>query len=162
LRELKRKTNLLLLTPNGWTFQSFEPFMDNETKRKNYYWHDRHEFCISSEMIDYFEEKNLDNYFALFWCQEVHPPFFHPNWKGMEPGKINKSPETPDPPTRRKMALEWIDHEIIGKLLKQNYDELVVTADHPLKHPGNELEFVKKLEEGKDPEEFQVFIATDI
>jgi len=162
LKHIKEKTNFLAYVPNGWAMDFFLPYTSGELVKKNYQYHQQHEECVSVTMLDDFIRRNINNYFAYFHLMESHPPFFHPNWKGMEPGKINKSPETPDPPTRRKMAVEWIDYEIIGRLLKQNYDELVVTADHPLKHPGNELEFVKSLEGGKDPEEFQVFIATDI
>ena len=91
-----------------------------------------------------------------------HPPFFHPNWKGMDPGKIAKSPDTPDPPTRRKMAIEWIDREIISRILKLDYEELVVTADHPLSHPGDERGFIQELESSRSPQEYQVFLATDV
>jgi len=120
-------------------------------RQLNYDWHKRHEDCVSLEMVEYLKKKNLDNYFALLWLQESHPPFFHPDWKGMDPGQINKSPNTPDPPTRRRMAVEWIDREIISRILKLNYEELVITADHPLSHPGDEREFIQELESGRSP-----------
>lgn len=162
LRELSRKTNLFLLTPNGWTFQTFEPFMTEEVKRLNYDWHSRHEDCVSLEMVEYLEKKRPSDYFALLWLQESHPPYFHPDWKGVSAGEINKSPRTPDPPTRRKMAIEWIDSAIISKILQLDYHELVITADHPLSHPGDEREFIQELESSRSPQKYQVFLATDI
>jgi len=162
LRNVSKETNFLAYVPNGWAMDFFLPYLSKELVEKNYQWHRQHEECVSLKMLEDFTARKLNNYFTYFHLMESHPPFFHPDWKGMDPGQINKSPNTPDPPTRRRMAVEWIDREIISRILKLNYEEFVITADHPLAHPGDEREFIQELEEGRSPQKYQVFLATDI
>lgn len=161
LKNMREKTNFLAYVPNGWGMSFFLPYADEELKKKNLKWHENHENLPSEEMVDDFIERDLDNYFAYFHLMEPHPPFFHPDWKGMSPGEISDSPETPNPPTRRKMAVEWADENVVGRLLEQDYDELVVTSDHPLDHPGDEEQFVESVKNGRPPQKHQVFLTTD-
>lgn len=147
LTNMKKKTNLYLGIPNGWVLELLIPFMNAELRKNNLYWHNQHENLVSQMILSNFEQMNYDDYFFYLHVMESHPPFYHPQWKGVKPSQINKRKDLPDPDTRRKMSVEWIDQKIIGRILKYDYEQFVIVSDHPLKHDI--------------PEPEPVFIASD-
>lgn len=134
MTDLKKKTNLYVGCPNGWALELLVPYMSEELKKKNLYWMESHQYLPSEMILDDFESRDYDDYFMYLHVQENHPPYFHPDWKGVKPGDINKRDDIPEPPERRKMAVEWVDREIIGRILDYDFDQLVVCGDHALEH----------------------------
>lgn len=128
LTNMRKRTNLYLAIPNGWALELLTSFMSENLRRKNLYWHGPHEKMVSPMILDHFEQTDYDDYFFYLHVQETHPPFSHPDWKGIKQANL------PEPSERRKMSLEWVDENIIDRVLKYDYDQLVVCADHPLKH----------------------------
>lgn len=132
---------------NGWVFDLFFPYISKQMKEKILRWHSRHEHCPTPEMIDDFlrVERNLDNYIAIFWCIESHPPFYSEEWRGKDPQQTGVPPQE-----RRKRSVEFIDRAI--KPLLELDCELALFGDHPLAHPSpgiSQTEFAAYLRGGE-------------
>jgi len=131
--EMKKRTTVDLRIGNGWIFSIIRQYLNKKemARHKEYL---KFESLPSLDMLEHFEERNLDDYYLHIHTPETHPPFSHPNWKDMDVEKIRTSSELPDASTRRRMAVEWVDDKIIGRLLEYDPDGIVVTADHDFVH----------------------------
>jgi len=103
------------LVANGWIIEILLPWMDEEQRKLNFYWHDRHEELPASSIVDYFLANHLfyDSYFAYLHFFESHWPFYSP--KGHD----------------RKEAVLFLDEQV-ARVLKACRDEaeIIVTSDH--------------------------------
>jgi len=148
LTDLQKKTNLFIACPNGWILELLRPFMPDWLWKKNLDWHGRHQEQPSKMALDEFERANYDNYFFYLHVMEDHPPFYCPDFANVK-DKLH-------PQERRKRAVEWTDREIIGRVLKYNYEQLVVVGDHALEHN------VPRLRTEIDPDSAEASLAREV
>lgn len=139
------------LNPNGWCLEILLPWMSQEQRKLNFYWHDHHELCPSTEMTEYFltNKDKYETYFAYLHFFESHHPFFSPEGTG-----------------DRKRSVLFLD-KLVGKILKEADDaEIVLTSDHNLPphqvsaamdvpSPKTMLVFIACNEKAKTPEPWQ-------
>jgi len=126
-----------LYIPNGWVWWLLKPYLSNLMPKLKK-WHERFN---TREMIEDFKRRPKgENYLAYFHVMETHPPFL----EGLKQVKSG-SPEWLE---RRIKALELADRNL-KLLLEEDYDLLIVTADHNLWHDITH------------PKGFEVFIAID-
>lgn len=113
---IKEKTEKqFYLNPNGWIIEILLPWMDEEQRKLNFYWHDHHEILPSKYISEYFlsNKDKYKSYFAYLHLFESHYPFRSPSGTG-----------------DRKSAVLFLD-EIVGRILREASDaEIVVTSDH--------------------------------
>lgn len=140
------KGHLFLYVPNGWVYELLKAYMTPEFREKWWFWHNHHHLQPTKLMIEDFLQrlpKLKKPYFAYFHCMETHPPFY-------PPGEVKYYPAgSAEWWRRRKKAVEYVD-KIIKPLLEVDCDDLVVTADHNIRH------------DVPHPDGLNVFIATRI
>lgn len=135
--KMQEKTNVDLKIGNGWVFDIIRQYL-TDTEMQEHMEYMKFESLPSELMLRRFEEKKNNNYGDDFYFHihipETHPPFSHPEWEGMDVEEIRTSNGVPDAEIRRKMAVEWVDEEIIGRLLEYDFNAMVVTSDHDFIH----------------------------
>lgn len=113
MQELTEKQ--FYLCANGWIIEILLPWMDEEQRKLNFYWHDRHKHLPAKEMTDYLikNAKRHDTFFAYLHYFESHWPFYSPKGQG-----------------DREDAVLFLDGQV-GRILDNFGDcEIVLTSDH--------------------------------
>lgn len=103
------------LVANGWIIEILLPWMDQEQRHLNFYWHDRHPHLPATGMTNYLIDhaKHHDRFFAYLHYFESHYPFYAPNGQG-----------------DREAAVLFLDDQV-GRVLDAFSDcEIIVTSDH--------------------------------
>ena len=105
------------LCPNGWILELLLPWMPQEHRNLNFKWHDDHESCPSTELVEYFlkDSKELDNYFAYLHLFESHWPFYSPEGTG-----------------DRVRSTYFLDSLVKRVIEERPEAEIVVVSDHNL------------------------------
>jgi hypothetical protein len=103
------------LVGNGWIIEIFLPWMTQEQINKCFEWHDTHDKCPSTDIVDYFlkDSKDLDSYFAYLHFFESHFPFYSPKGTG-----------------NRKRSVEFVGEQVQRVIKARPEAEIVIVSDH--------------------------------
>lgn len=130
---MRKRTNVDLRIGNGWVFDIIRQYLTDQQMAQHMTYM-QFENLPSLDMLEHFEDRDLDDFYLHMHIPESHPPFSHPFWYGTDVEKIRTSDTLPDAETRRRMSVEWIDEKIISRLLSYDLDALIVTSDHDFIH----------------------------